>query len=191
MELKGEQVVRSGRADVWRALNSPEILARCMVGCRSFVPSGENRFDAVLAIKVGPILATFTSVVNLTDVVPEDRFTIVGEGKAGPAGFARAAVRVALSNPDGNPGSTHLSYEADAQIGGKLAQIGGRLIQGAAQAYIDGFFDRLRGELEHAAIGPAKVSTRVADIKRRRRMWAWVAAAAALLAVFTAYRMFT
>lgn len=141
MELKGTQLVEASRSTVWKALNDPEVLAKCVDGCEELIRTGENSFAGTAVVKVGPVRASFKGDLELTDIIPEVTYTIIGQGKGGAAGFARGKVRVALSDAaSGDAPATQLEYDLDAQVGGRLAQVGARLIQSACQSYIDSFF---------------------------------------------------
>lgn len=149
MELTGETAIAAPRARVWAALNDPAVLARAIEGCESLTAASENRFEGRVATKIGPVRATFAGTVTLSEIDPPNGYTLTGEGKGGAAGFAKGGARVTLS--DGASGGTHLAYTATASVGGKLAQLGGRLIEGAARAQADKFFTALKAELERPA----------------------------------------
>ncbi len=148
MELKGETLIAAPRQAVWQALNDPAVLARCIDGVESLTKAGDDRFDGVLNARVGPVRARFTGAVTLSDLDPPNGYTISGEGKGGVAGFARGSAKVRLADEDGG---TRLSYDVSSNVGGKLAQLGSRLIEGAARGYADSFFARLKAELEQPA----------------------------------------
>ncbi len=139
MELTGERRIEAPREAVWRALNDPEVLKTAIPGCLELEKTADNAFAARVQAKVGPVKATFAGAVELTDIVAPEGYRISGEGTGGAAGFARGGAWVRLAE-DG--GATVLTYEADAQVGGKLAQIGSRLIQGTARKLAGQFFDR-------------------------------------------------
>ena len=145
MQQTGEWRISAPRADVWRALNDPAVLQRCIDGCESMTRSGDSQFVATVRAKVGPVSASFKGEVTLADLVPLTSYTLIGNGTGGAAGFARGEARVKLSDvSDG----TLLSYEMDAKVGGKLAQIGSRLVDGAARKMADDFFARFCALLE-------------------------------------------
>lgn len=139
MELKGEQRIEASREKVWAALNDPEVLKACIPGCESFTQTGDNGFDTVFLVKVGPVKARFTGKVQLSDIRPPESYTISGEGKGGAAGMARGAAEVVLEE-DGD--GTILRYTMKADVGGKLAQIGSRLVSSTANKYAREFFTR-------------------------------------------------
>ena len=150
MELQGETLIAAPRERVWTALNDPEVLRRCIDGVESLDKVGDNRFEGKLNAKVGPVRASFTGGVDLQDLDPPNGYTIVGEGKGGVAGFAKGSAEVRLADevlPDGTTG-TRLAYVARSTVGGKLAQLGARLIEGTARGYAETFFARLKTEVE-------------------------------------------
>jgi len=140
MEMSGEQRIPAPRAVVWEALNDPEVLKASIPGCESLERNeADDGFDAKVRAKVGPVSARFGGTVVLSDINPPESYTISGEGKGGSAGFAKGSARVQLAE-DGN--DTLLSYNVDARVGGKLAQLGSRLIDGTARKMADDFFTR-------------------------------------------------
>ena len=138
MELEGTKVIPAPRARVWELLNDPEVLKSCIPGCTELTGSPETGFEATVVQKVGPVKATFKGAVALSNVVPGESYTIAGEGKGGVAGFAKGAADVALRDVEEG---TELSYKVDAQVGGKLAQLGNRIIGGFAKNMADKFFE--------------------------------------------------
>jgi len=139
MSMSGEQQLTASRERVWAALNDPETLKACIPGCETLDVTGENEFSAVATNKIGPVKARFKGKVRLIDLDPPNGYKISGEGDGGIAGFAKGGATVALTESDGG---TRLSYNVEAQIGGKLAQLGQRLINGAAKKFADDFFAR-------------------------------------------------
>ena len=137
MEIKGSRVVPTDVDATWRALNDPEVLKACIPGCEELEKTEDNGFRATAKMKVGPVSARFKGKVNLSDLDPPNGYRISGEGEGGVAGFAKGGATVALAEKDGG---TLLSYTVEAQIGGKLAQLGQRLINGAAKKLADEFF---------------------------------------------------
>jgi len=135
--MSGEQQLAAPRETVWAKLNDPEELKVCIPGCESLEVTGPNEFLAVATNKVGPVKARFKGKVRLTDLDPPNGYKISGEGEGGVAGFAKGGATVALAEKDGG---TLLSYNVEAQIGGKLAQLGQRLINGSAKKLADEFF---------------------------------------------------
>ncbi len=139
MDLTGERRIEAPRKVVWRALNDPEVLRAAIPGCQELEKTADNAFTATVQAKVGPVKATFAGAVALTDIVAPESYRISGEGTGGAAGFARGGAWVKLAE-DGD--ATLLTYQAEAQVGGKLAQIGSRLVQGTARKLASQFFDR-------------------------------------------------
>jgi uncharacterized protein len=137
MELKGEYRVPAPREHVWAMLNDPDVLRECIPGCESLEGSAAEGFAARVTTKVGPVKATFNGQVTLSNVNPPESYTISGEGKGGVAGFAKGGADVHLA-PDGD--ATILTYTVNAQVGGKLAQLGSRLIDSTAKKLADQFF---------------------------------------------------
>ncbi|MBC8339803.1 MAG: carbon monoxide dehydrogenase subunit G [Rhodospirillales bacterium] len=137
MELKEEFRIPAPREAVFAALNDPEVLAAAIPGCESLEQISENAFKATVVSKIGPIKARFQGEVTLSDIAAPESYTISGEGKAGPAGFAKGSAKVHLTE-DG--GETVLSYEVSADVGGKIAQLGGRLIESTSKNLAGKFF---------------------------------------------------
>ncbi|WP_448581419.1 CoxG family protein [Thermaurantiacus sp.] len=150
MEFEGKARIAAPKAKVWEALNDPAVLAQCIDGVESLETDGENRFKGSLDAKVGPVRARFSGTVSLTDLDPPNRYVLVGEGKGGVAGFAKGSAEVRLD--DAEDGGTLLSYTARSQVGGKLAQLGTRLVEGAAKGYADTFFQNFKRIVEEPQI---------------------------------------
>lgn len=148
MKIAGEYQIDADRDRVWEALNDPDVLRRCIPGCESLTQTGENAFDARVKAAIGPVRATFASKLALENLDPPQRYTLTGESKAGAAGFGRGAADVELTERDGG---TLLRYEADFKVGGKLAQVGSRLVTGATKKTADEFFGNFSRELDPAA----------------------------------------
>ena len=144
MEMKGSQLIPADRQTVWVALNDPETLKACIPGCEELEQTAPNELSATVVAKVGPVKATFKGEVELQDLAPPESYTIVGEGKGGIAGFAKGGAKVHLSEVEGG---TQLDYEVDAKVGGKIAQLGGRLIDSTAKKLADQFFRNLNERL--------------------------------------------
>jgi len=139
MEMSGEQHIALAQQRVWEALNDPEILKACIPGCEELNKTSDTEFQAVATTKLGPVKARFKGKVQLTDLDPPNGYKISGEGDGGVAGFAKGGAIVALTEKDGG---TLLTYNVEAQIGGKLAQLGQRLVNGAAKKMADDFFQK-------------------------------------------------
>ncbi len=140
MEMTGEYHIPAPRERVWEALNDPETLKRAIPGCREIEKVTDTEFTAKVVAKVGPVSATFGGKVNLTDLDPPKAYTISGEGTGGVAGFAKGSAKVRLDDEGGE--ATRLHYEVQAHVGGKLAQIGSRLIDATSRKMADDFFRR-------------------------------------------------
>ncbi|MBI3678446.1 MAG: carbon monoxide dehydrogenase subunit G [Proteobacteria bacterium] len=139
MEFTGRYVIPARPQAVWAGINDPAVLKACVPGCQKMEKTSPTDFEATAKLKIGPVSATFKGKVALLDLVPPHRLTLKGEGQGGVAGFARGEAEVVLT-PEGD--GTVLTYTAKANVGGKLAQIGQRLIDGAAKQIADDFFSR-------------------------------------------------
>ncbi|HUW80601.1 MAG TPA: carbon monoxide dehydrogenase subunit G [Acidocella sp.] len=139
MDMSGERLIEAPKEKVWAALNDPEILKACIPGCETIEKLSDTEMKATASVKLGPIAARFTGNVLLSDLDPPNGYTISGEGQGGVAGFAKGGAKVALLE---EPGGTKLVYEVNAQIGGKMAQLGARLIDSTAKQYAETFFTK-------------------------------------------------
>lgn len=157
MDMTGERRIPAPRQTVWEALNNPEVLKASIPGCESLEKLADDQMKATASVKVGPISARFTGKVQLTDIDPPNGYRISGEGQGGVAGFAKGGANVALTD-DG--ADTLLKYQVNAQVGGKLAQLGGRLIDATAKQMADAFFDRFSKQVQ--AMVPAAEEAAVA-----------------------------
>ena len=137
MELNGEQIVRAPRQQVWDALNDPTILSRCIPGCEEVTKVSESETHTRVAVKIGPVRARFSGKIFMTDVVITSGCTLTFEGTGGAAGFAKGVSRVTLTDEGV---ATRMTYSVEASVGGKLGQIGGRLIDSSAKKMADEFF---------------------------------------------------
>src|SRR5215510_16282897 len=137
MTMNGEVQLSATRDKVWAMLNDPEVLKVCIPGCEMLDKNSDTEFQAIASVKVGPVKARWKGRVSLVDLDPPNSYRIVGEGEGGVAGFAKGNAKVSLADKDGG---TLLSYDVEAQIGGKLAQLGQRLINSAAKKTADDFF---------------------------------------------------
>jgi carbon monoxide dehydrogenase subunit G len=139
MEMTGEQRIAAPRAKVWAALNDPAVLRRCIPGCQSLEKEADDRLKTIVEIKIGPIGARFNGAVTLSDISAPNGYTITGEGQGGTVGFAKGGAKVKLT--DDGADATILSYTLDAQVGGRLAQLGGPIIDATAKRLAGKFFD--------------------------------------------------
>jgi carbon monoxide dehydrogenase subunit G len=152
MDISGEYRIAAPREAVWRALNDPEILKQCIPGCEELEKVSDTEFAGKITAKVGPVKARFSGKVTLSDLDPPNGYKIAGEGSGGAAGFAKGGADVRLTD-DG--AGTLLAYKVDAQIGGKLAQIGSRLIEGTVRKNADDFFAKFTEVVDASAAAPA------------------------------------
>ncbi|MGH8112154.1 MAG: CoxG family protein [Rhodanobacteraceae bacterium] len=161
MDMQGSRQLTVTQQQAWDALNDPTVLKACIPGCESIEPSGDNAYAIVNAIRVGPVAAKFKGSIQLTDIVAPDHYTLTFEGKGGAAGFGKGSARIALAQHDGG---CELTYTANATVGGRIAQVGQRLIDGVARSMAESFFKRFDEEMQRrhpsAAAMPAKAPTR-------------------------------
>ena len=187
MEQSGEYRIGASLEEVWQALNDPEVLAKCIDGCQSMEKLADDEFLASVKARIGPISAVFQANLKLTDLNPPQSYSLNADVKGGPAGFGKGVATVALA-PDGD--ATLLSYGVKASVGGKLAQIGSRLIDGVARKMADDFFSAFRHELDPAAPAadgaPAIDETEPSRARGQWKVWAvvFVALAVALVLVY-------
>ncbi len=192
MDMTGEELIAAPRERVYEALNDVDILKRSIPGCEEIEKTSETEMTAKVVIKVGPVKAKFSGNVTLSDLNPPEGYTISGQGKGGPAGFAKGGAKVRLEESGAD---TILHYEVHAEVGGKLAQIGGRLIDSTAKKLAGQFFTSFSAivgapdtgeQAGEAAASSAQDSARSQTTGNRVRLMAWGAAAviAAALAAF-------
>ena len=154
MELTENKIIKSKKNIVWSALMSPEVLSQCIPGCQQMTGNPQDGFEATVVQKVGPVKATFKVKVLLLDVLSEESLRLSGEGKGGAAGFAKGEATVILSedNTSEDNTTTTLSYSVNAKVGGKLAQLGSRIIDGFAKKMADQFFENFKATVEGKAL---------------------------------------
>lgn len=145
MELTGSRIIPAPKETVWAKLNDAETLKAAIPGCEEMIGSSEEGFEATVKQKVGPVRATFKGAVRIEEANPPHSYRIVGEGKGGVAGFAKGSADVTLND---HPEGTELAYTVDAQVGGKLAQLGGRIIGGFAKSMAETFFENFAAQVE-------------------------------------------
>lgn len=194
MEMSGSRTVPANVETTWRALNDPEVLKACIAGCESVERVSDNEYRLTMTARVGPVSARFAGRIVLADIVAPTSYTLSFEGQGGAAGFAKGEARVRLT--DNSPG-TRIDYQAKAQVGGKLAQIGSRLVDGAAAKVADDFFarfaDRLRGPSPAAVdVGATNISANPMATQSQirsllRSMSVRLALAVAIIAVMAIY----
>ena len=149
MDMTGERQITAPRDAVWAALNDPAVLKACIPGCETLEKTSDTDMTATAAVKLGPVAARFSGKLHLSDLDPPNGYKLSGEGQGGPAGAAKGGAEVWLAEKDGG---TLLTYTVKAQVGGRIAQVGGRLIDATAKGMADQFFNPLR----RAAGAPAK-----------------------------------
>ncbi len=145
MQMSGSRQINAPASEVWAAILSPEVLKECIPGCTEISGSAEDGFEATVVQKVGPVKATFKGVVTLSDMVAGKSLRITGEGKGGPAGYAKGGAVVTMAPSETG---TLLTYDVEANVGGKLAQLGSRIIDGFAKKMADDFFTRFQDAVE-------------------------------------------
>lgn len=158
MDITGEYIIPAPRQAVWEALNDPSVLQKCIPGCEAMDKTSDTAFTAKVTLKVGAVKAKFKGSVELSDIDAPNSYTITGQGQGGVAGFAKGGAKVSLS--DAPDGGTVLSYTATADLGGKLAAVGSRIIQSVAKKMADDFFGKFAdavagGATEEPAAEPA------------------------------------
>jgi carbon monoxide dehydrogenase subunit G len=177
MEMTGEQLIPVAQAEVWRGLNDPEVLKACIAGCESIDKVSDTEFRVAITASVGPVKAKFTGKLLLADLNPPTSYSLSFEGSGGAAGFGKGGAKVMLKSEGGG---TRLTYTANASVGGKLAQVGSRLIDGVAKKMADDFFTAFNAKLAGPAGRPAEAA---APAFWRRVHPAWWVAAAVLIAL--------
>ena len=178
MDMTGEYTIPAPREKVWEALNDAEVLKASVPGCETLEKVSDTEFTATVMARVGPVRTKFNGRVTLSDLDPPNGYTISGEGQGGAAGFGKGGAKVTLTGADGE---TVLRYEANASVGGKMAQIGSRVVEGVARKMADDFFARFAeqvapgDEAEEEAAAPAEAPAETAPAPESGiPMWAWV-----------------
>jgi len=184
MEMTGEQLIPVSQEKVWRGLNDPEMLKACIAGCESIEKVSDSEYKVVIVAAVGPVKAKFNGKLLLSDLNPPDSYSLSFEGSGGAAGFGKGGAQVSLK-PEG--AGTRLSYTAKASVGGKLAQVGSRLIDGVAKKMADDFFAAFNEKLAGPA-GGEEITVPVGAKKGIHPAW-WVAGAVLVaLLVYLAFQ---
>src|SRR6185369_3928126 len=145
MEMSAEQMIAASQQQTWDALNDPAMLKQCVPGCESIDPIGDNEFQVLMVARVGPVSAKFKGKLTLSDIKPPNSYSLAFEGQGGPAGFAKGSANVRLESVEGD--KTRLGYDVKASVGGKLAQIGSRLVDAAAKKVADDFFRTFKAKV--------------------------------------------
>jgi uncharacterized protein len=177
MELKGERLIPASVDTTWHALNDPAILRDCIAGCESIERTGDDAYEALLAVKVGPVSARFKGKLQMSDIKPPHSYTIHFDGQGGVAGYGKGSADVVLA-AEGE--QTRLRYEARAQVGGKMAQVGSRLIDAAAGKITEDFFNAFEARLKPTTGGEVAATPAAPTEAPSRMMW-WIGGAALAL----------
>jgi len=187
MDMQGSRHLAVTQQQAWDALNDPEVLKICIPGCDKVEASGENQYALGLAVKIGPVSARFNGKIQLVDVLPPNSYTLSFEGQGGAAGFGKGTAKVNLA-PAVEGAGCELAYQAQAQVGGKIAQVGQRLVDGVARSMAEDFFRRFDEEMQRrhpqavaAEAALAKAEPGGGATARRLPVWAWIAFGAAVL----------
>ena len=187
MDMTNAVTLPSPQARVWEALNDPEILKQCINGCEAITRTGENAYSVAMTVAIGPVKAKFKGNLRLADIDPPNAYTLHFDGQGGAAGFGKGSAQVTLT-PEG--GGTRLAYTVNAQIGGRIAQLGSRLVDGASKKMADEFFAAFKEALAPPVLEPVATPAPVAAPDAGQgawpRQWRWllVAAAAAAMAAW-------
>ena len=173
MEMTGEQIIPVPQQKVWEGLNDPEVLKACIPGCETIERVSDTEYRVAMTAAVGPVKAKFNGKLLLADLDPPNSYKLSFEGSGGAAGFGKGGAQVALA-PDG--ASTKLTYKASAQVGGKLAQVGSRLIDGVSRKMADEFFQRFNTRLAGPAPAAAAEAVVMEEGPWLTGLWAFIAA---------------
>ena len=181
MDMQGSRTLAITQQQAWDALNDPEVLKLCIPGCDRVEVTGPNQYTVGMAVRVGPVASRFTGKIQITDVNPPHSYTIGFDGQGGVAGFGRGSAQVKLMP---TAIGCELNYIVNAQVGGKIAQVGQRLIDGVARSMADDFFKRFDEEMQrrYPSAVRAEVPAAVATAGPAVPVWVWVAGALLLLA---------
>lgn len=168
MQMTDSRTIAASPEEVWAAILDPEVLKACVPGCTEMNGSADEGFEATVVQKVGPVKATFKGTVVLSDMVPGQSLTLTGEGKGGAAGFAKGGADVRLVPVEGG---TELHYDVDAKVGGKLAQLGSRIIDGFAKKMADQFFSNFQSAVEGPQEGGDTAPEADGDGGEKKKGW--------------------
>lgn len=182
MDMQGSRTIAATQQQAWEGLNDPEVLKACIPGCEKIERVADDRLNVGMAVKVGPVSARFAGRITLSDVQPPERYTLAFDGQGGAAGFGKGTAKVQLSPAEGG---CQLDYAVQAQVGGKIAQVGQRLIDGVARSMAEDFFKRFDAQMQqrYAPAAPAEATEAAAAptaAPERSTMapWLWIAIAA-------------
>ena len=184
MDMQASRQLAVTQQQAWDALNDPEVLKVCIPGCDKVEPTGDQQYAIGMALKIGPVSAKFNGKITLSDIVPPSSYTISFEGQGGPAGHGKGNAKVQLTPTDAG---CELAYTVHAQVGGKVAQLGQRLIDGAAKGMAEDFFKRFDEEMQRRFPAPAAPGAVVAPVvaaNPKTPIWIWVAGVLVLAAVW-------
>lgn len=182
MEMHGSRTIAATQQQAWEGLNDPEVLKACIPGCEKIERVADDRFNVGMAVKVGPVSAKFAGRITLSDVQAPHRYTLAFDGQGGAAGFGKGSAKVELSPADAG---CELAYTVQAQVGGKIAQVGQRLIDGVARSMAEDFFKRFDAQMQQrhpAAEAPAAPVPTAAPARPTMPAWLWIVIAAAIAA---------
>lgn len=187
MDMTNSVTLPSPQTRVWEALNDPEILQQCINGCETIEKTGENAYKVAMMIAIGPVRAKFKGNLRLTDIDPPHAYTLYFDGQGGVAGFGKGSAKVTLTS-EGT--GTRLAYTVNAQIGGKIAQLGSRLVDGASKKMADDFFAAFKTAIAPAAaevVTAVPATPGVSGAGGLARRWRWLLVAAAVAAMLAWY----
>jgi carbon monoxide dehydrogenase subunit G len=179
MDMQGSRHLAVTQQQAWDALNDPEVLKVCIPGCDKVEATGENQYAIGMAVKIGPVAARFNGKIQLVDVLPPNSYTLAFEGQGGAAGFGKGTAKVNLA-PAAEGSGCDLAYTANAQVGGKIAQVGQRLVDGVARSMAEDFFRRFEQEMQRrypqqvaadVALDTGAAAPQVAA--KRMPVWVW------------------
>jgi len=177
MDMQGNRHLAVTQQQAWDALNDPEVLKACIPGCDKVEAAGENQYAIGMAVKIGPVSARFAGKISLVDVLPPNSYTLSFEGQGGAAGFGKGTAKVGLA-PATEGAGCELNYTAQAQVGGKIAQVGQRLVDGVARQMAEEFFKRFDEEMQRrypqAAAAEAALAAPASTSSRGLPTWAWI-----------------
>ena len=190
MDMQGSRQLAISQQQAWDALNDPAVLKACIPGCDKVEPAGENQYTIGMALKIGPVSAKFSGKITLSEIHPPASYKLSFEGQGGPAGFGKGSAEVKLTP---NEGGCELSYTVHASVGGKIAQLGQRLIDGAAKSMAEDFFRRFDEEMQrqhpesYAAKAGVTAPSATVSVNGKTRVPAWAWATDVVLVAVAAY----
>jgi len=197
MDLKGEYLIPASKDKVWEELNNPESLKKAIKGCETLDKISDTEFNAKVKARIGPVSAIFNGSVSLTEINPPNSYVISGQGKGGAAGFAKGNVKIILTE-DNDTNKTKLFYNGNAQVGGKLAQVGSRLIGGVIKNTADDFFKTFNNNIINSANANNSSSEQISNkpdepiISNKSNKpgisyWVWISSLIAIILIILAF----